>query len=88
MRLQLDLKLCVTKQRRVFVHQTRGGLLAVVGIQFHTDAVSPVLERGISPTTLTRLRHPLPLPRARDIVAVPQNGLSTVSVRGKIISVN
>ena len=46
MRLQLDLKPGLAEEGAVFIHQARGHQLAVVGIEFHADAVSPVLERG------------------------------------------
>src|SRR2546428_8888813 len=44
--LKLDLKPGLTEERAVFIHQARSRQLAIVRIEFHADAVSPVLDRG------------------------------------------
>lgn len=45
-RLQLDLKPGLAEEGAIFIHQARGRLLAVIGVEFHANAVPPVLERG------------------------------------------
>ena len=46
MRLQRDLKAGLAEEGAVFIHQARSRQLAVVRVEFHTHAVSSVLERG------------------------------------------
>jgi len=44
-RFKLDLQLGVAEQRRVFIHKPGRGQFAIGGVEFHADAVSPVLQR-------------------------------------------